>query len=63
VTEIEEGSVAERLNLQKGDVILAINDEKVDSTRELERATGGRRYYWKITLARGGQVFTTVVGG
>jgi Do/DeqQ family serine protease len=63
VTEIDEDSVAARLNLQKGDVILAINDEKIGSTRELEQATGGRRYYWKITLARGGQVFTTVVGG
>ncbi|MBY6240760.1 Do family serine endopeptidase [Methylosinus sp. Sm6] len=63
VTEIDQNSVAARLNLQKGDVILAINDEKIGSSRELEQATGGRRYYWKITLARGGQVFTTVVGG
>jgi Do/DeqQ family serine protease len=63
VTEIDENSVAARLNLQKGDVILAVNDEKIGSTRELEQATSGRHYYWKITLARGGQVFTTVVGG
>ena len=63
VTEIDEDSIAARLNLQKGDVILAVNDEKIGTTRELEQATGGPRYYWKITLARGGQVFTTVVGG
>ncbi|PWB78984.1 MAG: serine protease [Methylocystaceae bacterium] len=63
VTDIDEDSVAARLNLQKGDVILSINDEKIESTKELDRATGGRHYYWKITLARGGQVFTTVVGG
>jgi Do/DeqQ family serine protease len=63
VTEIDENSVAAQLNLQKGDVILAVNDEKIGSTRELERATGGRHYYWKVTIARGGQVFTTVVGG
>ncbi len=63
VTDIDEESVAARLNLQKGDVILAINDAKIGSTKELEQATSGRHYYWKITLARGGQVFTTVVGG
>jgi Do/DeqQ family serine protease len=63
VTDIDDNSFAAQLNLQKGDVILAINDEKIGSTRDLERATSGRRYYWKVTLARGGQVFTTVVGG
>jgi len=63
VSEIEEGSVAQQFNLQRGDIVLAVNDQKVNSTRELEKITAGRAYYWKITLARAGQVFTTVVGG
>jgi Do/DeqQ family serine protease len=63
VTEIEDGSFAERLNLQRGDIVLAVNDQKIDTTHDLERVTQSRSYYWKITLARGGQVFTTVVGG
>jgi Do/DeqQ family serine protease len=63
VTEIEEGSLAQQLNLQKGDVVLAVNDKKIATTRELETATGGHPYYWKVTLMRGGQVLTTVVGG
>jgi Do/DeqQ family serine protease len=63
VTEIEEGSIAQQLNLQKGDVILAVNDKKVATTRDLEQIAGAKAYYWKITLARGGQVLTTVVGG
>jgi Do/DeqQ family serine protease len=63
VTEIEEGSLAQQLNLQRGDLVLEVNDKKIETTRDLERAASGRAYYWKITLARGGQVFTTVVGG
>ncbi|MCC3246019.1 Do family serine endopeptidase [Methylocystis sp. WRRC1] len=63
VVDIEDGSFAEQLNLQRGDVVLAVNDQKIGSTRDLEKATATRSYYWKITLARGGQVFTTVVGG
>lgn len=63
VTEIEDGSFAQQLNLQRGDIVIAINDQKIGSTRDLEKVTGSRAYYWKITLARGGQVFTTVVGG
>jgi Do/DeqQ family serine protease len=63
VTEIEDGSFAQQLNLQKGDVLISVNDRKVATTRELEQIVGARSYYWKITMARGGQVFTTVVGG
>lgn len=63
VSEIEDGSFAQQLNLQRGDIILAVNDQKIESTRDLERVTASRAYYWKVTLARGGQVFTTVVGG
>ncbi|WP_424363749.1 trypsin-like peptidase domain-containing protein [Methylocystis parvus] len=63
VSEIEDGSLAQQLNLQRGDIVMAVNDQKIDSTRDLEKATASRAYYWKITLARGGQVFTTVVGG
>ncbi|WP_442756041.1 DegQ family serine endoprotease [Methylocystis sp. JAN1] len=63
VSEVDDGSLAQQLNLQRGDLVLAVNDQKIESTRDLEKATSSRAYYWKITLARGGQVFTTVVGG
>lgn len=63
VSEVEDGSYAQQLNLQRGDIVLVVNDRKISNTRDLEQATSGRAYYWKITLARGGQVFTTVVGG
>ncbi len=63
VAEIEEGSFAQQFNLQKGDVILAVNDRKIATTRDMEQATGGRAYYWKITFSRGGQTITTMIGG
>jgi len=63
VAEVEDGSFAQQLNLQRGDIVLVVNDQKIGSTRDLAMVAAGRAYYWKITLARGGQVFTTVVGG
>jgi Do/DeqQ family serine protease len=64
VSEIEDGSTAADVALQKGDVILAVNDTKITSTRELEKATeGGRRRLWKVAISRGGQVITSVLGG
>lgn len=63
IADIEEGSFAQQFNLQRGDIVLAVNEQKISSTRDLEKAILARAYYWKITLVRGGQVFTTVVGG
>jgi Do/DeqQ family serine protease len=63
VSEVADGSVAQQLNLQRGDIVLAVNDQKIATTRDLVQVTAARAYYWKLTLARGGQVFTTVVGG
>jgi S1-C subfamily serine protease len=63
VTEIEEGSPAQLVGFQKGDVVLAINGEKVGTTREVERMMRGGAQAWRITINRGGQVLTTVLGG
>jgi len=63
VSEIEEGSFAQQFNLQKGDLILAVNDKKIVTTHDLDEATRTRPYVWKVTIGRGGQAFTTVIGG
>jgi Do/DeqQ family serine protease len=63
VSDVDEDSRAAALNLQKGDVVLAVNDIKITTTRDLEKATTGQRYYWKISIGRGNQIITTVVGG
>jgi Do/DeqQ family serine protease len=61
--EVEPGSVAAAVGFQKGDVILALNGEKIATTRDLERAAAQRPYLWKFSINRGGQVITSVVGG
>jgi Do/DeqQ family serine protease len=63
VSDVDEDSRAAALNLQKGDVILTVNDTKIATTRDLEKATLGQRYFWKISISRGNQIITTVVGG
>jgi S1-C subfamily serine protease len=61
--EVPEGSLAANVGLQKGDVVLAVNDAKIARTGDLEKATSQRKTYWKLTIGRGGQIFTTVMGG
>jgi len=63
VAEVEDGSVAADVGVQKGDLILAINSAKIDTTADLANATSGKHVYWKLTINRGGQVITSVFGG
>jgi Do/DeqQ family serine protease len=63
VAELDENSVAARVGFRKGDQILAINGQAVESTKDAERLLRNGRQYWEITIGRGGQIFTTVLGG
>ena len=63
VTNVAERSPAAELGLQRGDIILMVDGERIASSRDLEKLSKPRNYYWKLTISRGGQVVTTAVGG
>ena len=63
VTDVDDGSNAAETGLQKGDVILQLNASRIASTRAMERTTGTRAPYWRITLVRSGQTIETEIGG
>ena len=61
ITSVAPDSNAAAVSFQKGDMILAINDVPIKTTDNLVKATGGRSYYWKLSLLRGGEVINTVL--
>jgi Do/DeqQ family serine protease len=63
VGEVEEGSTAARIGFQKGDIIQALNGERMDTSREVEAALKERRRAWEVTISRGGQSVTSVFPG
>jgi S1-C subfamily serine protease len=63
VADAPEGSTAANVGVQKGDIILVVNDQKIETTRDLEKASAARPNYWKLTIERGGQKIQTVIGG
>ena len=63
MTDVPEDSIAARFGVQKGDVILAINDQKISRTADVQKATATRANFWRLTINRGGQVINTVIGG
>jgi Do/DeqQ family serine protease len=62
VAGLDERSVAASVGFEKGDQIVAINGERLASTKDAERVIDRNSGYWEITVSRGGRVFTTVLG-
>jgi Do/DeqQ family serine protease len=63
VIDVADGSLAQNLGFQKGDVIAAVNNEKIARTRDLDRVAKDSNRRWAITLVRGGQTITVQLGG
>ena len=63
VLDLANGSIAQRLGFQRGDVVLAVNDQRVATSKELERATRDPTRLWEITIIRGGRQVTAQFPG
>ena len=63
VTDLADGATAASVGFQKGDLILAVNNQKIARTSDLEKATRESSRIWRITLVRGGQQINVTLGG
>jgi Do/DeqQ family serine protease len=60
---VESGSSANVLGFRPGDIVLAVNGEKISRTRDLERIAGRANRQWNITILRGGQQLNVTLRG
>ena len=63
VLDVAQGSPASRIKFQRGDVILQVNRQKIDSVRDLTDLLGTNRPQWDFSVRRGEQVFNATVSG
>jgi Do/DeqQ family serine protease len=63
VVEIAKGSVAQSLGFQKGDVVVAVNNEQIAHTADLERVVAKPARLWRVTINRNGKQISVVFGG
>ena len=63
VTDLAEDGTAASVGFQKGDIILAVNNQKIAKTSDLDKATQATSRLWRITLVRGGQQINVTLGG
>jgi len=63
IVAVADGSEAQSLGFQKGDIVVSVNNQKMERPTDLDRVTraGGRQ--WRITINRGGQQITVMFAG
>ncbi len=63
VTDLPDNAAAASVGFRKGDVILAVNGQKITKTADLVKATSESARLWRITVIRGGQQINVTLGG
>ena len=63
VLEPGDGTTAANVGFQKGDVIMAVNNQKIAKTADLDKASRESARIWRITVLRGGQQINVTLGG
>ncbi len=63
VVNLEDGAPAASVGFQKGDIILAVNNQKIARTSDLDKAAKTSARLWRIVVVRGGQQINVTLGG
>jgi Do/DeqQ family serine protease len=63
ITAVADGSTAQSIGFQKGDIVVSVNNQKIAKTADLERVAGAGGRQWRITFMRGGQQISVMFTG
>jgi S1-C subfamily serine protease len=63
ILSVADGSPAQTIGFRKGDIVVSVNNQKIEKSADLERVTraGGRQ--WRVTIDRGGQEISVMFSG
>jgi Do/DeqQ family serine protease len=63
ITSVADGSTAQTIGFRKGDIVLSVNNQKIEKSADLDRVTraGGRA--WRVTINRAGQEISVMFSG
>ncbi|WP_417671570.1 DegQ family serine endoprotease [Roseibium sp.] len=63
VATVQPGSMAARVGLKVGDIVRAVNEEEITSTRKLEGVTKVPPRVWRLEIERNGKISRIVLRG
>jgi len=63
IMAIADGSAAQSVGFQKGDIVVAVNNQKIAKPADLQRVTSSGARQWRITIQRAGQQISVMFSG
>ena len=63
ITGVADGSAAQSVGFQKGDVVVSVNGQNITKSSELERIANAGSRSWRVTIQRGGQQISVMFSG
>jgi Do/DeqQ family serine protease len=63
VVNVPDNSIAAQFGFRPGDIIVDVNGEKIERTRDLEKVSEKPGRSWRVTIQRGGRRISAVFGG
>jgi Do/DeqQ family serine protease len=63
VMSVRNGSAAQTLGFQPGDIIVAIGDKQIATVQDAEQALAQRQRYWQLSVKRGDRIVQLRVPG
>jgi S1-C subfamily serine protease len=63
ITAVADGSAAQSIGFQKGDIVVSVNDQKIGQPADLERVAGSGGRQWRVTIMRRGQQISVMFSG
>ena len=63
IVGVADGSAAQSVGFHKGDIVVSINNQKIEKSTDLDRITRAGSRQWRITINRGGQQISVMFSG
>jgi S1-C subfamily serine protease len=63
IVGLANGSTAQSIGLQRGDIVVSVNNQKIEKSTDLDRVTHAGSRLWRVIIIRGGQQISATFSG
>src|SRR6185369_9148979 len=63
IVNILDGSTAQTIGFQKGDIVVSVNNQKIERSADLDRIARAGGHQWRVTINRAGQQISVMFSG
>jgi Do/DeqQ family serine protease len=63
ILDVDAGSYASNVGFRRGDIIVSVNNRRIETTHELARIADEPTHTWRVIISRGGRRISAVFSG